>query len=88
LRDFGPDNQGCIFELQSLIDLVPAGRVALLVDGTTDRNFLQATTDDCLARVPPTSPNTRAGVRLALIDVGRGEQVSVDELLRMGASSS
>jgi tetratricopeptide (TPR) repeat protein len=88
LRDFGPDNQGCIFELQSLIDLVPAGRVALLVDGTTDRNFLQTTIDDCLARVPPTSPNARAGVRLALIDVGRGEQVSVDELLRMAALSS
>jgi tetratricopeptide (TPR) repeat protein len=89
LRDFGPDNQGCIFELQSLIDLVPAGRVALLVDGTTDRNFLQATIDDCLTRVPPpTSPNARAGVRLALIDVGRGEQVSVDELLRMATSSS
>ena len=88
LRDFGPDNQGCIFELQSLIDLVPAGRVALLVDGSTDRNFLQATIDDCLTRVPPSSPNARAGVRLALIDVGRGEQVSVDELLRMAASSS
>ncbi len=88
LRDFGPDNQGCIFELQSLIDLVPAGRVALLVDGSSDRNFLQATIDDCLTRVPPTSPNARAGVRLALIDVGRGEQVSVDELLRMAASSS
>ena len=88
LRDFGPDNQGCIFELQSLIDFVPAGRVALLVDGTTDRNFLQATIDDCLIRVPPTSPNARAGIRLALIDVSRGEQVSVDKLLRMAASSS
>jgi hypothetical protein len=88
LRDFGPDNEGCIFELQSLIDLVPAGRVALLVDGTTDRNFLQATIADCLTRVPPTSPNAQAGVRLALIDVGRGEQASVEELLRIAASSS
>jgi tetratricopeptide (TPR) repeat protein len=88
LRDFGPDNQGCIFELQSLIDLVSAGRVALLVDGTTDRNFLQTTIDDCLTRVPPTSPNARAGVRIALIDVGREEQIAVDELLRMAALSS
>jgi hypothetical protein len=62
--------------------------VALLVDGSKDRNFLQTTIDDCLTRVPPTSPNARAGVRLALIDVGRGEQVSVDELLRTVASSS
>jgi hypothetical protein len=88
LRDFGPDNQGCIFELQSLIDLVPAGRVALLVDGSTDREFLNATIDDCLSRVPPNSPNARAGVRLAFIDVARGEQVAVDELLRLAASSS
>jgi hypothetical protein len=88
LRDFGPDNQGCIFELQSLIDLVPAGRVALLVDGSTDREFLNATIDDCLTRVPPNSPNARAGVRLAFIDVARGEQVAVDELLRLAASSS
>lgn len=88
LRDFGPDNQGCIFELQSLIDLVPAGRIALLVDGSTDRAFLQATIDNCLAHAPPTSPNARARVRVAFIDVARGEQIAVDELLRMAASSA
>jgi hypothetical protein len=88
LRDFGPDNQGCIFELQSLMDLVPAGRFALLVDGSTDRAFLQATIDDCLARVPSTSPNAQAGAQPAFIDVGPGEQIAVDELLRMAASSS
>src|SRR4029453_5602215 len=54
LRDFGPDNQGCIFELQALVDLVPAGRVALLVDGSTRRDFLQATIAACLGRVPVT----------------------------------
>ena len=87
LRDFGPDNQGCIFELQALIDLVPAGRVALLVDGSTRREFLQATIAGCLARVPITSPNAQAGVQLALVDVARGEQAAVDQLLRMAASS-
>jgi hypothetical protein len=87
LRDFGPDNQGCIFELQALIDLVPAGRVALLVDGSTDREFLQATITRCLARAPNTSPNAHAGVQPALVDVARGEQTAVDQLLRMAASS-
>jgi len=87
LRDFGPDNQGCIFELQSLVDNVPAGRVALLVDGSTRRDFLQATLADCLARVPGTSPNARAGVRPALVDAARGERAAVDELLRMAAPS-
>ena len=87
LRDFGPDNQGCIFELQALIDLVPAARVALLVDGSTRREFLQATIADCLTRVPITSPNARAGVQLTLVDVARGEQATVDQLLRMAASA-
>jgi hypothetical protein len=88
LRDFGPDNQGCVFELQSLIDLVPAGRVALLIDGSTDRELLQATIDNCLAHAPPNSPNARTRARLAFIDVARGEQIAADELLRMAASSA
>ena len=87
LRSFGPDNQGCIFELQALIDLVPPGRVALLVDGSTRREFLQATIAACLTRVPITSPNAQAGVQLELVDVARGEQKAVDQLLRMAASS-
>jgi len=87
LRSFGPDNQGCIFELQALIDLVPAGRVALLVDGSTRREFLEATIAACLTRVPITSPNAQAGVQLELVDVARGEQTAVDQLLRMAASS-
>jgi hypothetical protein len=82
LRDFGPDNQGCLYELQALTELVPADRVALLVDGSTHREFLQSTIDDCLARVPANSPNARAGARLALVDVAGGEQSAVDELLR------
>jgi hypothetical protein len=86
LRDFGPDNQGCIFELQSLLDLVPAARVAVLVDGSTRREFLQATIAACLTRVPVTSPNAQAGVQPALVDVARGEQAAVDQLLRMAAS--
>lgn len=86
LRDFGPDNQGCMFELQALIDLVPAARVALLVDGSTRREFLQATIAACLTRVPITSPNAQAAVQLALVDVASGEQAAVDRLLRMAAS--
>jgi len=87
LRDFGPDNQGCIYELQALIDVIPADRVALLVDGSTHREFLQATIAACLTRVPITSPNARAGVQPALVDVARGEQAAVDQLLRMATSS-
>jgi len=87
LRDFGPNNQGCIFELQSLIDLVPTGRVALLVDGSTAREFLQTTIDNCLTHAPPTSPNAQARVQPVLVDAAPGEQAAVDQLLRMTAPS-
>lgn len=86
LRSFGPDDQGCVFELQALIDLVPAGRVALLVDGSTRGEFLARTIADCLTRVPATSPNARAGGGPALVDVGGGERAAVDKPLRMAAA--
>ena len=35
LRGFSAGNQGCLFELQSLIDIVPVARVVLLTDGST-----------------------------------------------------
>ena len=88
LRDFGPDNQGCIFELQAVIDLVPAARVALLVDGSTRQEFLQATIAACVARVPLTSPNAQAGVKPVIVDVALGEEAAVDQLIRMTASYS
>jgi hypothetical protein len=83
LRDFGPENQGCIFELQSLLDLMPAGRVALLVDASTRRDFLQSTLADCLARMPSTSPNARERAQPVIVDVARGEQAGVEELLAL-----
>jgi len=86
LRDFGPDNQGCIFELQSLIDLVPATRVALLVDGSTRQEFLQATIAECISRIPLTSPNAHSGFKPVLIDVALGEEAAVDQMIRMAAS--
>jgi hypothetical protein len=83
LRDFGPENQGCIFELQSLLDLVPADRVALLVDASTRRDFLQAKLGECLARVPGTSPNARRRAQPAIVDAACGEHAAVEELLRL-----
>ena len=85
LRDFGPNNQGCIFELQSLMDLVPASRIALLVDSSTDRKFLHTTIDELLTRVPPTSPDAQAHILPSFIDVSAGEPVAVENQLRMAA---
>ncbi|HEX8967809.1 MAG TPA: hypothetical protein VF937_08025, partial [Chloroflexota bacterium] len=40
LRGFSPANQGCVFELQALVNEVPLARVITIVDGTTDVGFL------------------------------------------------
>ena len=88
LRDFGLDNQGCLFELQALIDLVPAHHVALLVDASTRRDFLDATLDGCFGRVPATSPNARGGAHLATIDITSSETAAIDELLHRAAAAA
>lgn len=83
LRDFGPDNQGCVFELQGLVDLVPLRRVTLLVGRSTHRDFLQTTLQACLGRMPPTSPNVREARHITLVDIDAGEQDAVNQLMRM-----
>ena len=88
LRDFGPDNQGCVFELQALLDLVPAQRVALLVDQSTRLDFLDATIDACLARVPASSPNVQAPARMTQVNIDGGEQAAVDQLLHMATAAA
>jgi hypothetical protein len=57
LRSFRPANQGCIFELARLLDLVDLRRVVFLTDGTTDRGFLDATLQDMWRRLDASSPN-------------------------------
>ncbi|MFO1154826.1 MAG: hypothetical protein U1E42_14365 [Rhodospirillales bacterium] len=41
LRGFTPANQGCVFEIETLVARVPAARIAFLVDATTDLNLLR-----------------------------------------------
>jgi len=43
LRGFSADNPGCVFELQTLVQAVPLGRIVLVHDGTTDRPLLERT---------------------------------------------
>src|SRR6185436_2870415 len=83
LRGFGPEKQGCVFELQALLDLVPAQRSALLVDATTKMEFLHTTVQACLARMSASSPNALAPGRVTLLDISGGERAAVDQLLSM-----
>jgi hypothetical protein len=83
LRGFGPEKQGCVFELQALLDTVPAQRVALLVDKSTKIDFLHATVQACLARVSGSSPNALAPGRITLLSTDSGELAAVEHLLSM-----
>lgn len=85
LRGFSRSNQGCVFEVATLLDLVPAQRMAFLVDGTTDQAFLDETLAAHLQRLAAHSPNAAAptGNALTLLDAGSGETFAVGHLLAM-----
>jgi hypothetical protein len=61
LRGFCPARQGCVFELHRLADLMPLGRVVLLVDGSTDEPFLLQMLDAAWDARSPASPNAGGG---------------------------
>ena len=57
LRGFSPQNAGCVYEINELINLVPLEKVVFVVDGTTDEDFLLLTARESWERIRPTSPN-------------------------------
>jgi hypothetical protein len=73
LRGFSRGSAGVVFELTTLVDLVPLNRVVLTVDGTTDRAFLDATIRQARAQAGAGSPNRDAeGVQPAVVVLGGG----------------
>jgi tetratricopeptide (TPR) repeat protein len=81
LRGFSATKQGCLFELQSLIDLVPVARVVLLTDRTTDAPFLHRTLAECWRRMDAASPNREARGALSLLETGGRDAAAVEALL-------
>jgi hypothetical protein len=57
LRSFSPGNQGCLWELQQLLNGTPLERVLLVVDETTDQAFLEEQLHALWSQVPADSPN-------------------------------
>lgn len=69
LRSFSPQHQGCRYELQQLLDFVPAAKLVLLVDARTDRRFMEATLETLWRQARTDSPNRRTGaLRLQVIE--------------------
>jgi hypothetical protein len=69
LRGFSPQNAGCVFEIEELINVFPIGRAVFIVDDTTDKSFLSATVKQALGKMSSTSPN-RGRLQLFLLRFG------------------
>jgi hypothetical protein len=57
LRGFSQENQGVVYEINELINVMSLGRVVLVIDETTDEQFLHQTIQECWDHMKPTSPN-------------------------------
>jgi hypothetical protein len=82
LRGFSPANQGCVYELRALVDLVPLARVVLITDGTTDEPFLRQVLGQAWATIAPASPNRQPGLaRLTVHRLARADMNAARLLL-------
>jgi hypothetical protein len=85
LRGFTAGRRGCAFELAALMDNVPVERVVLLVDRTTDVQFLRDMLDRLWKTMAPDSPNAKtSAASLKIIDLDRGYPRAVRRLMHMG----
>ena len=57
LRGFSPTNEGCVFELNELLESVPLSHILLVVDATTDDAFLRRTLHLAWTGISAASPN-------------------------------
>ena len=60
LRGFGPHRRGSVFELQTLLDIVPVDRLIFLFDKTTDRAALETLLAERWQKLDAGSPNLAA----------------------------
>ena len=73
LRGFTPQNQGCRYELQQLLDFVALERVLVLIDADAPRDFIEGTLQTLWQASRADSPNRAAmPARLRLLE-DRGE---------------
>lgn len=72
LSSFSPSNQGCIYELEQLINRVPVENFFLLVDRhSTDYNFLLEKLQELWKRMKLSSPNHKEqiqGIQIIFLD--------------------
>jgi len=80
LRGFGGEHQGCLFELERLVERGPVGYMFLTVDGTTDRWLLDQTIQDAWNRLDDL--NRRPGAAdLNVLPIQKATSRAMDTIL-------
>jgi hypothetical protein len=86
LRGFSPANQGCLYELQQLLALVPLPAIVLCIDPTTDAPFLRRVLDSTW-RALPASHQPAAGT-LRILRTNRQSPAAVRRLFALFDSAA
>jgi hypothetical protein len=84
LRGFSPQNKGCVYELQMLLDAVPTSRIVVFADRSTDLAFLDRTLAGCARAMAPASPNRSSGGPVTVLDIRENDRGAVHALLGIG----
>ena len=84
LRGFSTANAGCAYELGELLEVVPIERVTLIVNRSTDEEFLIRTLEQAKASLHPSSPNyAMAVLRVPVFRETGRRSLDPDQLLRL-----
>lgn len=83
LRSFSPERKGCIQEIYELINTIPIDRIVLLIDDTTDSNFLKQTIQQCWHAMTIHSPNARDNTtkELRLFYINPSQDIPINALI-------
>ena len=83
LRSFSNINNGCLFEINELINAVPLRRLVFVIDSTTDREFLRQALEDCSRNLGAESPNRGVSpTRLQLMELASLTHRELNGLVR------
>lgn len=70
LRGFSQANDGCVFEIHEILNVLPLGRVVFIVDDTTDQPFMRRTMQRAWRQLKDHSPNRRLSAgQIALVQL-------------------
>jgi hypothetical protein len=82
LRGFSLANDGCVFEIHELFNVVPLSRVVFIVDESTDQPFMRRTMQRAWRQLKDRSPNHRLSAgQIALVQLSGLDAIGMRNLL-------